>query len=66
MHVAATAKLAKAVVLEKASPISLAKAIKTEAELAGMREAHLRDAVALAQTLHWIETEVCSSAVDGA
>ena len=44
--------------MEKPSPITSAKAIKNEAELAGMREAHLRDAVALATTFHWLETEV--------
>ena len=26
-----------------------------------MHEAHLRDSVALAQTLHWLEAEVCAS-----
>ena len=44
--------------LEKPSPLSFAKAIKNEAELDGMREAHLRDAVALAETLHHLEQEV--------
>jgi Xaa-Pro aminopeptidase len=48
-----------AVFLEKASPVTAAKALKNEAELAGMREAHLRDSVALVQTLMWVEQEVC-------
>ena len=47
--------------VEKPSPISSAKAIKNETELNGMREAHLRDSVALATTWHWIETQVCMS-----
>lgn len=47
----------KALFLEQPSPLSFAKAIKNEAELAGMREAHLRDAVALAETLHHLEQE---------
>ena len=47
--------------LEKKSPVSLAKAIKNEAELAGMREAHLRDAEAICDFLAWIEKEVQSS-----
>ncbi|KAK9789963.1 hypothetical protein WJX73_006444 [Symbiochloris irregularis] len=55
---AGDAKVRRAAVLEKPSPVTAAKAVKTAAELKGMREAHLRDAVALAQTLHWIETEV--------
>lgn len=49
---------ARAVFLERASPVTAAKAVKNEAELAGMREAHLRDAVALAQTLLWVEQQV--------
>ena len=47
----------KGLFLEKPSPLSFAKAIKNEAELAGMREAHLRDSVALAETLHHLEQE---------
>ena len=50
--------MAKGLFLEKPSPLSFAKAIKNEAELDGMREAHLRDAVALAETLHHLEQEV--------
>ena len=49
----------KELLYEKASPISLAKAVKNASELAGMHEAHLRDSVPLAQTLHWLEQEVC-------
>lgn len=48
------------VFLERASPVTAAKALKNEAELAGMREAHLRDSVALVQTLMWVEQEVMS------
>ncbi len=47
--------------VEKPSPISAAKAVKNPAELEGMREAHLRDSVALATTLHWLESEVSCS-----
>ena len=36
----------------------LAQATKNEAELAGMREAHLRDAEAICDFLAWIEKEV--------
>ena len=48
--------------LEKKSPVSMAKATKNDAELAGMREAHLRDAEALCDFLCWIEKEVPSPA----
>ena len=58
MAAAAAKSAAKAALLEQPSPVTAAKAIKTQAELEGMREAHLRDAVALAQTLHWVETQV--------
>lgn len=34
------------------------QAVKNEAEMAGMREAHLRDAVALCEFLYTIEKEV--------
>lgn len=37
-----------------------AQAIKNEAEIAGMREAHLRDAVAMATFLCFVEKEVAA------
>ncbi|XP_057960476.1 aminopeptidase P2 [Malania oleifera] len=43
------------------SPISLAKAIKNNAELEGMHNAHLRDAAALAQFWAWLEEEICNN-----
>ncbi|QTL02849.1 aminopeptidase P family protein [Aquabacter sp. L1I39] len=36
-----------------ADPVTLLKASKNEAEIAGMRSAHVRDGVALARFLHW-------------
>jgi Xaa-Pro aminopeptidase len=42
-------------VLEARSPVTLRKAIKNETELAGMREAHLRDAVAIVEFLTWLD-----------
>lgn len=48
----------RALWVEKPSPVAAAKAVKNEAELNGMREAHLRDAVALAETLLHLETQV--------
>ena len=49
---------AKALWVDKPSPIAAAKAVKNATELDGMREAHLRDAVALAETLHHLEQQV--------
>ena len=40
------------------SPVAAAKALKNGTELDGMREAHLRDAVALAETFVWLEQQV--------
>jgi len=40
------------------SPITLAKSIKNEAELNGIRSAHIRDGAALTAFLHWLETTV--------
>lgn len=42
----------------ESTPIQMAKACKNEAELAGMREAHLRDGVALSSFLCWLEDYV--------
>ncbi|KAG6750500.1 hypothetical protein POTOM_044996 [Populus tomentosa] len=42
----------------RASPISLAKAVKNSAELEGMHNSHLRDAAALAEFWVWLEEEI--------
>ncbi|KAL8540826.1 hypothetical protein ACS0TY_002157 [Phlomoides rotata] len=47
----------------KSSPVSLAKAVKNEAELDGMRNSHLRDAAALAQFWAWLEKEVSDGVI---
>lgn len=49
--------------LRKASPISLAKAVKNEAELEGMRNSHLRDAAALSHFWAWLEDEIQKNVV---
>lgn len=46
------------VVHYQASPISLAKALKNDAEVEGMRNSHLRDAAALAEFWAWLEDEI--------
>ncbi|XP_065838781.1 xaa-Pro aminopeptidase 1-like [Oscarella lobularis] len=48
----------------KDSPIQLPKAIKNQAEITGMRNAHIRDAVALCEYLLWLENEVPKGSVD--
>lgn len=37
-------------------PVELSRAIKNDIEVAGSRQAHIRDAVAVCNTLHWIAT----------
>ncbi|TNF22070.1 MAG: aminopeptidase P family protein [Rhodobacteraceae bacterium] len=44
-------------VIEGRDPCILPKACKTVAELAGMRAAHLRDAVAMCEFLAWLDAE---------
>lgn len=40
--------------------VTLAKSVKNAAELAGMREAHLRDGAALVRFLCWLEKTIAS------
>lgn len=47
-------------VLEAQTPLQLAKAVKNASERAGMVEAHLRDAAAMAQFFVWIEAELAA------
>lgn len=42
----------------KETPVPHQKAVKNDAELAGMREAHVRDGVALCQFLAWLERHI--------
>lgn len=44
-------------IVEAADPAILPKAVKNDAELHGMRAAHLRDAVAVVRLLAWLETD---------
>jgi len=52
-----TLKSAGATLIEKGDPAQLPKARKNPAELAGMREAHVADGVAMAKFLAWFDTE---------
>ncbi|MBS3847815.1 aminopeptidase P family protein [Devosia sp. BSSL-BM10] len=53
--IATTLREAGAKLLEKRDPVLLPKAVKNDAELAGMREAHTLDGVALAKFLAWFD-----------
>lgn len=48
----------KASFVFKDSPVTMFKACKNEAELAGYRNAHIRDGVAMVKFLHWLENAV--------
>lgn len=37
------------------TPVAMAKAVKTPFEVEGMRQAHIRDGVAMVRFLHWLE-----------
>jgi len=41
-----------------ASPVCVAKAVKNEVEIEGMKQAHIRDAAALCQYFAWLEKEI--------
>jgi Xaa-Pro aminopeptidase len=53
--IATSLKGAGAKLIEKRDPVLLPKSRKNEAELAGMREAHKLDGIALAKFLHWFD-----------
>lgn len=55
--IADTLTEAGARLIEKRDPVLLPKSRKNEAELAGMREAHRLDGVALAKFLRWFDSE---------
>ena len=44
--------------IQESSPISHLKSIKNESEIKWMKEAHMRDAVALSEFWYWLETKV--------
>jgi Xaa-Pro aminopeptidase len=52
-----------ATLYEEDSPILLAKAVKNEVELAGLRECHVRDGAAVCRYLAWLERELARGAV---
>lgn len=49
--------------ITKPSPVSMAKGIKNEPELEGMRAAHVRDGVAMVMALSRLERDVAAGQV---
>ncbi|MEM1105376.1 MAG: aminopeptidase P family protein [Pseudomonadota bacterium] len=58
-----TLQAAGANILRQRDPSVLPRACKTDAELAGTKNAHLRDGVAICRFLHWLDTEAQSGEV---
>lgn len=56
--------VSEATLIERRDPVLLPKARKNEAELAGMREAHKIDGVAMARFLHWFDQEAPKGKLD--
>ncbi len=50
--------IARSSVHEGDSPVILMKACKNEAELAGMKAAHIRDGASMAEFYAWLESEL--------
>ena len=46
-----------------ADPIALMKSVKNQAEIAGMKAAHIRDGVAMVRFLAWLDAQVLDGAV---
>ncbi len=40
------------------SPVGLRKSVKNDVEIAGMKEAHIEDGIAMERFLHWLQTSV--------
>ena len=49
--------------MTSSTPLTLFMATKNEKELEGMREAHVRDAIAIIEFLAWFEKEIASGRV---
>jgi Xaa-Pro aminopeptidase len=50
-------------IIEEASPVSLAKAIKNNTEINGFREAMIKDGVALVEFLFWLKSNIGKSKI---
>ncbi len=59
-----TLEAARANIIKTMDPISLPKARKNTAEIAGASAAHIRDGVAVTRFLHWLATEAQDGTVD--
>lgn len=49
--------------VQNSTPLTGFMAVKNETELSGMREAHIRDGMAIVEFLSWLEKEIASGRV---
>lgn len=61
-NMALRSRVPDAQAIERASPVQLLKAVKNDAELRGIRAAHVRDGLAIVRLFAWIEAELESRA----
>ncbi|MFC4346365.1 aminopeptidase P family protein [Kordiimonas lipolytica] len=59
-----TLQVSGATIVEGQDPCILPKAVKNPTEQQGSRDAHIRDGAAIAEFLHWIETEAPKGGID--
>ena len=57
-------KAGGATIIEARDPAVLPKAVKSDAEIAGTKAAHLRDGAALTRFLHWLSVEAPKGGLD--
>ena len=50
--------LSAAKIIDADNPSMLMKAVKNEAEISGMRAAHIKDGLAVARFMHWLKTNI--------
>lgn len=48
----------KVEIIDEQNPTILMKAVKTKTEIDGMREAHIRDGLAVTRFMHWLKTNI--------
>ncbi len=59
-----TLRSARAEIIRGEDPCSLPKAKKNKAEIAGSRQAHIRDALAITKFLHWLSENSTNNSLD--
>ncbi len=53
----------EAEIIDEANPSILMKAVKNKTEISGMKDAHIRDGLAVTRFMHWLKTNVGKTAI---